>query len=409
MSRYQITYIDPKITLLDQIPIETGYEAWLRSRKSQISVEGGLVHAGAETVPASEYRDRIFGMNLQYMNIPTFVFEIQGSVLFRDILYNLNNTGDWATSHRFEFSALDGFDPAYYPVSSEYRGIAEWEEQFDRYMDKVHETDVTDENRSEMPYSLSSLYWISMSWKTLIGFVSMLKLRMPFFYEVYGKLFEECMGWKGVPISDRLVPFIDISIQQYFRSKPDEQFRESFDTVGDTVVMNKSMGLLLFSQFLRQQGACIKGLYDQMVHSNPDAFSHKVFYGSTQIDVSYTADISRFMGTIMNRLCWFSMSGGNGLNSWSPILNILLQYMDLDKFMKMVPCKVSEGHVKCRFRDDIKFRKEGRENRGNLPCGIALMDSELCRQRHEQDRTILSEFYVEFEKRLEAEGVKPIV
>ena len=408
MSRYQISYIDPKVTLLDQIPIETGYEAWLKSRKSQISVEGDLVHAGAETVSASEYRDRIFRMNLQYMNIPTFVFEIQGSVLFRDILYNLNNTGDWATSHRFEFSALDGFDSAHYPVSSEYRGIAEWEEQFDRYMDKICETDITDENRAEMPYSLSSLYWISMSWKTLISFVSMLKLKMPFFYRVYGKLFEECMSWKGVSISEKLVPFIDISVQQYFRSKPEEQFRESFDTVGDAVVMNKSMGLLLFSQFLRQQGACIKGLYDQILHKDPDAFCHKVFYGSTQIDVFYAADISRFMGTIMNRLCWFSMSGGDGLNSWSSILNILLQYMNLDKFVKMIPCKVSEGHIKCKFRDDIKFRSEGKESRGNLPCGIALMDSELCSKRHEQDRTILSKFYVEFEKRLEREGVKPI-
>ena len=406
MSKYEIKYIDPKISILDSIPVSVGYETWLKSRKRVVEFQGNNIKVGTEVVPVSEYRDRILKMGLQYTNIPTFVFEIQGSVLFRDVLFTLNKTGDWATSHRFEFSLFENFESTNYPVSSEYKDIPEWEEQFDKYMDKIQETQVTDENRVEMPYSLSSTFWVAMNYKTLIGIVSMLKLRMPFFYNIYGKLFEGCMDWIGEPISDKLTPYIDASIQQYFRTESFDG-KESFIKLGDTVVMNKTMGLLLFSQFIRQQDSCIKGLYDMLSHKEPEIFAHKVFYASTPIMVTYTSDVARFNRTISNRLCWFSMSSGNDINSWSSIVDIMLKNMSLDEFAKMIPCKIKDGCIDCKYRDDIKFRSEGVEKR-NLPCGIALMDKNICNQRNEYDKTLLSQFYVDYESRLESEGVLPI-
>lgn len=406
MSKYQILYIPPRVTLVDSIPLTVGYEAWLKSRKRVVKFNGDMIHVGTEDIPVNEYKDRIIKMGLQYTNIPTYVFEIQGSVLFRDLIFTLNKTGDWATSHRFEFSLFEDFNSMNYPVSLEYKDIPEWESQFDKYMDKIQETPVTDENRVEMPYSLSSTFWVAMNYKTLIGFISMLKIKMPFFYEIYGKLFEECMDWKGEPISDKLVPYIDASIQQYFRDEVKE-FEESFIRVEDTIVMNKTMGLLLFSQFIRQQDSCIKGLYDMMAHTDVEEFKHKMFYASTPIMVTYVSDISRFNRTISNRLCWFSMSSGNGINSWSSIIDIILRNMPLHEFAKMIPCKIKDGCIDCKYRDDIKFRSEGVEKR-NLPCGIALMSKGICNQRNEYDKTLLSKFYVNYESKLESDGVLPI-
>ena len=408
MSKYNVKYIDPKINIIDRIPLDVGYNAWLNSRKRVVEYpeDSTLIKVGTEIVKKTEYRDRIIKMGLQYTNIPTYVFEIQGSVLFRDILFTLNKTGDWATSHRFEFSLFEDFESTNYPVSSEYKDIPEWEEQFNKYMDKIQETKVTDENRMEMPYSLSSTFWVAMNYKTLIGLVSMLKLRMPFFYNIYGKLFEKCMVDEGDPIEDKLVPYIDASIQQYFRTEPFDG-KESFTKLGDTVVINKTMGLLLFSQFIRQQDSCIKGLYDMLSHNDSETFKHKVFYSSTPIMITYITDIARFNRTISNRLCWFSMSSGDDINSWSPIVDIMLKNMSLDGFAKMIPCKIKDGCIDCKYRDDVKFRSEGVEKR-NLPCGIALMDKNICNQRNEYDKTLLSQFYVDYESRLESEDVLPI-
>ena len=129
-------------------------------------------------------------MNLQFNNMPQYIFEIEGSCLFRDLLFNINKTSMWAESNRYLFSILPDseiFNEEHYHISSEYKGIKEWEEQFDSYMNKIKEDPITDNNRPEMPYSISSFFWWGCNYKTLINLLSMLKLKMPFFYNVYGK------------------------------------------------------------------------------------------------------------------------------------------------------------------------------------------------------------------------------
>jgi len=436
-------YIDPSVNIIssnrdmyheysnDKTNFGIGYDLWLKSRRSIVSRGNTGLTVGNETIEdETEYVNRIRKMNLQYMNNEVYTLEFQGSVLFRDILFTLNKCGCWAESLRFVNSTLNGFNEGNYPISSEYKDIPEWEEQFNKYMLKCIETMITDENRVEMPYSVTSKYWVTMNWKTLITFLSMLKLKMPFFYNIYGKLIEDDFENKyDIRLTDYYVEYIDSSIAQYFRKdnsiiegadfeSPEPLIRESYNTLGDTVILNKNIGLLLFSQFLRQQDSTMKGFYDLLVHTDIEEFKHKVFKATTNVPCTYIADESRFLRTIQNRMCWFSMSGANLEHpnlSWSAILDIMLKNMTNEQKFNLMPCgtiklkdKNGKEHVcvNCKYYDDVKFRKEGVELR-NLPCGILYMNSDYIHKRMSQDgNTIISQTYLDYYNKLNEDGIK---
>lgn len=389
--------IKPSVKVLRRGYVLEAYDLWLKSRAAVVKRDKDSLTVGNEIIPNSEesaYIDRIMKMGLQYTNFPEFTFEIQGSTIFRDILFTLNECAQWATSLRFVNSTYEGFNENNYPVSEEYAGIPEWDTQFRKYMDKIKETMVTDENRVEMPYSMSSKFWFQMNWKTLVTFLSMLKIKMPFFYNVYGTLFEEALKECDINIKEYYVPFIDSSIDKYFIHSTDE-FHEKFDVIDETVHLNKTMGLLLFSQFIRQKDSTIKGLYNMVTHTDPEEFKHKVFYASTPINVRFISDEARFKRTIVNRNCWFSQASGYGLNSWSNILDLVIKGMPIEEFRNWLPCKFCEdGSISCKYYDDVKFRMEGVEKR-NLPCAIFLKDKEIAKKRNEYDKTELSNKYVE--------------
>jgi hypothetical protein len=293
-------------------------------------------------------------MNLQYSNFDQYVFEIQGSALFRDILYNINWNSQWATSLRFKVSTLDletRLREEEYPISSEYKNIPEWENQFTKYMEAIHNSVKTDEVRLEMPYSVSSLYWVSINRKTLINLASMIKLKMPFFYNLYivPMLIEANIS------SSELRDHIDSYLSIYFNDQSDWKEGSTYNSGFYTI--NSKMGLIMFSQFLRQGATTISGFYNELVHDDPIKFSRKVFKGNTIINVTYNAHKDRVMNTVSNRLCAFAMSSGDDPCSWSYFLNNFLpDGITLDQFRDMLPCKFGQdGRVcECKFMDDVK-------------------------------------------------------
>jgi len=398
-------YIDPSIRLLnkDSVDLDSWYKVWLKSRDSIVrrpnnNPEASLIVGNEIIKDENEYKDRIFRMNLQYLNFPQLAFEIQGSVLFRDILYNINSSAQWATSLRFLFSTYDlssGPSEDAYPISSEYRGIDSWESQFKAYMYAISKDSRTDHNRLEMPFSISSRYWVSMNLKTLINFISMLKLKMPFFYDIYGKMFiANIYDNLGLDLTDYLVDYVDAGVSQYF-SRSD--FKEEYKEVDDLVILKIRMGLILYSQFLRQRDTTIKGLYDELIHSREQIkqFKNKVFCGKSPLLVTYYADKQKFLRTVTNRCCNFAMSEGSlGICSWSNILDVVLKDASTQEFIEeYLPCKFcGKGNVKCKFYDDVKFREEGLE-RDNLRCPIYFKSLKLADEKIDRDQNLLSKLY----------------
>lgn len=405
--RYKRTYIDPSIELIDSTDSNLSFLLWMESRSKILSDLNGSklgesflnelfngtidesmsIKVGSEVVKISEYKKRVAHMGLQYNNFGQYVFKIHGSCLFRDILFNINKIAQWAESNRFLFSILDEnevYNSVHYYISSEYKDVPEWEEQFDRYMDAIAEDKVVDHNRLEMPYSISSKFWISINRNTAVSLLSFLKYHAPFFYGVYGKSMMNIIGIA----EDELHESIDVTISQLIRG--DQSTEENVNHLGKFTLVNSRMGLILYSQFIRQTDTIISGLYDLVMHEDINDFKSKVFKGSTEFMITYMAHEDKVRRTVSNRLCAFAMSSGDKPSSWSYFLNNFLKNVTSPlELAKLLPCKFYENGsngismVKCKFHDDIKFRNEGKEL-SNCPCPLvskSMDDAEVKRSR----------------------------
>lgn len=428
-------YVNPEVRLIDGTVGDLSFYTWLKSRRHVIKLEDGTkisdviiqsdeikfvygdlecveiipkseydnmqspepyficqFYVDKELVEVEEYRKRIMKMNLQYSNFDQYVFEIQGSALFRDILYNINWNAAWARSERFRVSTLDldtRLKEEEYPISSEYRGIPEWEDQFTKYMESIHNSVKTDEVRLEMPYSVSSLYWVSINRKTLINLASMIKLRMPFFYNTYIVPMLDEADIDSSELKDHVDSYLSI----YFNDQTDWKEGSTYNSGFYTI--NSKMGLIMFSQFLRQGATTISGFYNELVHEDPIEFGHKVFKGNTILNVTYNAHKDRVMNTVSNRLCAFAMSSGDDPCSWSYFLNNFLpDEITLDQFRDMLPCKFGQdGRVcDCKFMEDVKFRNSGTEI-SNDPCPLPSGIMKLAERKRKTDHNKIGDLY----------------
>lgn len=439
-------YVNPEVRLIDGTTSDLSFYTWLKSRRHVIKLEDGTkisdviiqsdeikfvygdlecveiipkseydnmqspepyyicqFYVDKELVEVGEYRKRIVdSMNLQYNNFPQYIFEIQGSALFRDFLYNVNWSGQWAESNRFLFSILPDdavLKEENYKISSEYKDIPEWENQFQRYIDKIHETQITDENRTEMPYSISSFFWWGCNYKTLINVLSAMKVDFPFFYEVYGKLIIKELGIDESVIKGK----IDHSLAQYYRCK---DWKEGVVKNSGFYIINTEMSYIILSQFLRQSPSIISGLYSDLKHKDTEEFSHKVFKGDTICRITFVSHESKLLSTVSKRSCNFAANSGDGPGSWSGFLNRFLDSVDsLDDFRDLLPCSFDDnGLLKfCPLWDDIKFRNSGTESR-NCVCPLTTCIMTDADKKCERDKNRLSELFRELTKDLIDKG-----
>lgn len=434
-------YIEPNVSLIDGTSIDLAFYVWLKSREHvlkngykksvkvnisndpfnsdyiYLSGEDGVIdilqpglkfYVDKELVEYEEYRNRVInGLGLQFNNFPQYVFEIDGSALFRDFLYTVNWANSWAVSNRFLFSTLSDEDVVKeesYPISGEYKDVPEWEEQFSEYMKLIQKTNITDDNRPEMPYSISSAFWWGCNHKTLISVLSAMKIKFPFFYEVYGK---KMMKVTGIEESS-LKNYIDYSLDQYFLR---DWEKGSVHTKG-MYLIDTEVDYIILSQFIRQSPSIVAGVWDTMTHDNAEEFSHKVIKGSTTCKIRFVASDARTLGTVSNRCCNFAANSGSGTGSWSGFLDEFLKYTNTpDELRKVLPCKFGKDGLlaKCVMYDDVKFRgKDGAESR-NCVCPLLTCNIEDAKVKLERDKNKLGQLFYNLTEDLISKGGKEYV
>lgn len=314
-------------------------------------------------------------------------------------MYNVQKCAQWATSLRLVQSVLPQDDPKSYPVSSEYEGIPEWEDAYFKWFSGVLNNENVDQTRIIMPYSMHSKYWYGCNLKTLINLLSLMKTRFPFFYENYGvdMLQVISLNFGGLDLTKYYVPWVDCGLQKYFTDEG--RFAESCQKVGDYYYIQQDISLILYSQFVRQSDTDVSGLWNILVHDNPEEFKHKVFTGDTLIHTTYLAHESRVIQTVKNRTCFFSQSDGdeNDPHYWSKFLSTFIKDMNAEEFKKIIPCAGCPG--KCKFKDDVKFRDTGQQ-RGYIPCPILNKNLEYADARLAQCNNKLNNLYKELTKEL---------
>ena len=414
------TYIDPSVELVDSSNSNVWFWEWLKSRAtivknqddidldvSKLSCINNLpeyIKVGDEVVNTEEYKKRIMRMNLQYMNSYVLTFDLHCSALFRDLLFNINNSGQWSTSNRFLFSLYGPesvFDESMYHISSEYKDIPEWEDQFTKYMKAIKEDQVVDHNRRQMPYSISSASMWTANYRTVISMISFLKHHVPFLYEVYGKQF-----MRELNINESYLSVDDSPALTQYILRDRSNWEEGTRYVNGHVTVNTYMGLILYSQFIRQTDTCISGFYNLLMHDDPEEFKHKVFKGDTKMAIQCSASYDKIKRTVQNRLCAFAMSSGTDYCSWTYFLTRFMDKdLSLEQFMELLPCKFKDNKVvDCKFYDDIKFRNEGKEL-SNCPCPLFSMSMKDAQFKKNRDQNIIGDKYYELTRHLAFNGL----
>jgi nucleoside 2-deoxyribosyltransferase len=422
-------YVDPEVHLLNQLNApHVGFFLWMKSRQwvvtelgpgttsnfmtlFDVPYDGWLdnvpekFYVGKELVEKSEYLNRIEKMNLQYNNMDYYVFEIQGSCLFRDFLFNVSKIAEWAQSNRFLFSILDDkerYNEDCYWVSSEYKGKIKWETQFKIYMNAIKNDPIVDHNRLEMPYSISSLFWIGVNKKTLMDIISYMKKYIPFFYYTYGIKFEN-----EIPGLSEMIPSNpSATMYQYLMSYSDyTNFTEGTTKSRGTYLIDTKMGMILYSQFIRQADTIISGFYNLLNKSDP-VNGNVVIKGGTILNVHYVASEAKVKSTVSTRLCAFAMSSGDGPCSWSYFINNFISNIDNPRdFMKLLPCRFHHNQLAdCKFKDDIKFRYDGTE-KSNIPCPIFTGSIADASKKRSRDKNKIGNLYYDTVSYLNTNGL----
>lgn len=425
------TYVDPSVKLIDSSESYAGFFLWMKSRQEVItSLDGvhfmkdcqltpnwyyalpNIFMVGDEKVYRDQYYEKIDKMNLQYNNAEYLLFEINGSCLFRDLCYTMMCTAQFAESNRFLFSILDEnarYESKYYKISSEYKDIPEWEAQFERYMQKIKEDPIVDHNRREMPYSISSRFWFGCNRRQLIALISFMRNECHFLYEVYGKLLmsqsdiEKCNLYAGAnPLTE----------QHLLVEEDVNNFKEGVEHVHGEIYVSTKIGLILYSQFARQYGAKIRGYFDILCHAKDkeEEFKHKVFKGDTVFNIVYSADQTKVMQTVRTRLCAFAMSSGNDPCSWSYFLNHFIpETITPEQLKQMLPCTWKGNKlVHCKFREDIKFRNEGKEI-SNCPCPLVSLSLDDAQTKKDRDQNRIGDAFYRLTEWIVTNGLPRVI
>lgn len=414
-------YKDPEVKVYGSTGLTSGFDIWCESKETIVKVDepNKMVIVDGDEINISKYLHEIQKMNMQYNNMPFVIFEIKGSILFRDLLYNINKASQWAVSQRLTHSIFDPNDLTKFPISSEYRGIKEWETALDCYLEDLAVTGKVDVSRVKMPYSIYSKYWVGMTQRTLVSLLSLLHNEMPFFYDLYGNLmikaYDDAMkkAYSERPIHPRSIECylsseVDSGLTKYISKS--EDFKEGVQFFDDYCSVKLNMGLILYSQFIRQADCDVRGLFDELIHSDIEDFKHKVFTGETLLKVTYTAHIDRLKHTLKDRLCWFSQSDGDDSNPnyWSKFISTLMKNVNAETVKSLLPCKFCGSKVtSCHFNQDLKFRDKGTQ-KGYIPCAIRSKNLNYAQQRFDECPNSLNKAYYTLTYDLVHGGIYPI-
>lgn len=323
----QIKFQDPKVSLVSYTPTTGAYYAWLSSRVGHFTVNGYPVgrilfydfcneiyfeyHSNGERKTQLLRPDTVFTVdgqvvvNHEYMqkmgenvtDFPTYMFEITGSVLFRDFLFSINWSSRWATSRSLSKEQIK--DCNNFPLSSEYAGDIRHERQLYSYLRRLQ----LDAASSAFPYSVSTTFWWGCNYQTLIDVLSLMKLEYPLLWNTYGKLFFEAFAERHEHLSeDDLKPDVSPALQQYLKL---EDWEESVTKVKGIYIVDGRMELVNYSRSIRQSPAIISGLLPYF-REHPD----EVLTGDTQIPYRLITD-------------------KNGLGDW--FYRLINELVDLDE------------------------------------------------------------------------------
>lgn len=362
-------FVKPSVKLVSSTGVDTAMYEWMttrpmlnRSWSESLTFDDVRKHPNVivsdKEVSYDDYTDTVMKMGLQYCNSAYYVFEINCSILFRDFLYNCNETACWANTNRKFPADYQKFTYEHYPMSEEYSDHLSLKAQLDDYLEDINSQvnrGVTELNRDLLPTSMSTHIFWGCSLTQLTSILNVMKTYFPIFYETYYPLFtEQVKIFSDSYISDE---------HEKYLITPEES-EGVMDLPLERVLLNLNMSYSIHAQFLRHKGVITTGYWHRLRclrNLIPN-------YGDT-LSVSSIMTKSRLMGMLSTRTCSFSQSQGTKPNSWGHILDVVLHDLPYEEFLQLLPCHGCRKD--CKYYHDICARDhKGTEKASQCPILI---------------------------------------
>lgn len=313
---------------------------------------------------------------VERMDIPvncfaSYVFHVTSSILFRDIFFTLRPLHIWARSFRdIPFNAQEIF------VSKEYEGMDNeyYNKCFESMFNDLANGVPQDHVKKGLPMATSTEYTVSIDDRTLIAFLTMLKIHNKDLYEVYGKLFLDAIGKD----EDYLVARGSADIFYKYALTDNEYGKFGVTTALDMVAGSYELSNNLMAQFLRQHYSKVKnGLLNQIDGCSLKDLAYVGCDDMTQCVVY--ADKPSFDRLVSIRSCAFAQYDKEDKTSWSSVIGPYVETMTPEEFLNVLPC---QGKIcKCACALDMKSRTNNIDV--NPPCPILHEDPSLVKYREE--------------------------
>lgn len=335
-------------------------------------------------VEVDEDFKRLMKIDLPVKGMRSFILEIQGSILFRDLLYSIRPlTAAWAQSSRILPWNQDTMF-----FSSEFDKIDDWHmKHMQDCMKKVYtglkNGQSQDQIRQYAPMALSSRFVINIDQRTLFSFLRMLYLHNKFLYKTYAPLFYEAINVEEHEVLDmRSADIFDkyaIDDDEYKYVKDQDGWATK---IADEFIGIYKMKAVLMAQFVRQTQAHIKNeLFNMIDDGYTDdgaeaSYLSELTLGSDVIVATYV-NYKAFVGTMKHRASWFAQFDREDNASWSSIVGPYVKDMTPQEFVKFIGVKNGDDP----FKQDLLARVYGLDV--NLPSPFLIEDPSMIDKRLE--------------------------
>jgi len=352
----RVKYKSPSIVVMDSY--DEKMSAWKISKPQ-------LLHDD------EKIKEKVESMDLPLNGLASYVFHINSSIMFRDLIFTLRPAAMWAKSNRISNIDYDNmFISGEYDIDVRDRNIDI--EQLSEVIDSIANGEEQELAKKMLPMSCNTEFVISIDDRTLVAFLKTLMTHSIDVYNIYGKLFLSALGVDSSYIKNRHCGdiFDKLSISKL-----------EFDSVNkvefalDSIASVHKVSSNLMAQFIRQHYSTVK---NQLFNIVKDTSIYDLYSTCNEdIIVAMYANRKSFDRTISVRTCWFAQFDDDDNSSWSYILSPFIIDKTPSEFASILPCR-GDGK-NCKIREDMMAKIELRDNL--YPCPILIEDPALVKKR----------------------------
>lgn len=296
--------------------------------------------------------DGISKADISLNSMLIYTFEIRSSALFRDLIFSVRPINGWALSTR---SMPIGWNTI--TISSEHNPSDECKARITKVINAVNRGDSIDSVRGLLPMSMSTVYTVTIDFRSLVAFLKTLSATSPYLFFVYGLKLIEAAGIEN----DYLTTKVKESTE-YYHIRYEERV-PGITRTGGMVIGSYTMKSALASQFLRQHYSKIKtGLWNMLIELTPNDTRNLCIYQDHPIDVVFYIDHSSYKKLMSMRSHWI-LDWHEDM--WGGLVGDYVKDMSTEEFWEFIP---AGGGREDPFFAEAYNRVTGEDP--NVPCPI---------------------------------------